>query len=103
MANEVKFTEDELQKLQTIQTTYQNLQTGFGQFRVQRMLLEQQMNSLDEAELGLETDYTKAQENEREFVKSLNDKYGPGSLDPATGVFTPAPTATTEEATGAPK
>jgi len=28
----------------------------------------------------------------------LNEKYGPGNLDPATGVFTPAPviTETTE-------
>jgi hypothetical protein len=24
-------------------------------------------------------------------VKSLNEKYGPGQLDPQTGVFTPAP------------
>jgi len=23
----------------------------------------------------------------------LNEKYGPGNLDPATGVFTPAPAA----------
>ena len=26
---------------------------------------------------------------ERDLVKTLNEKYGPGQLDPATGVFTP--------------
>jgi hypothetical protein len=25
------------------------------------------------------------------LVKELNKKYGPGNLDPATGVFTPTP------------
>ena len=100
MAEEVKFTDEELQQLGAIQTSYQNLQAGFGQLRVQRRLLEQQLNQLEEAELNLENEYTKAQGNEKTFVKSLNDKYGPGSLNPETGVFTPA---VTPEATGAPK
>ena len=104
MAEEVKFTEEELQQLGGLQQSYQNIQAGFGQLRVQRILLEQQMNSLEEAENNLEEEYTKAQDNEREFVKSLNDKYGPGQLDPATGVFTPqAKPETTPETTGAPK
>tara|TARA_Y100000593_G_scaffold91272_1_gene179629 strand:+ start:4335 stop:4649 length:315 start_codon:yes stop_codon:yes gene_type:complete len=104
MSEQVKFTDEELQKLGAVQTSYQNLQSGFGQLRVQRILLEQQMSGLEEAELNLEEEYTKAQDNERTFVKELNEKYGPGTLDPTTGVFTPAPTPTaTEEATGAPK
>ena len=28
---------------------------------------------------------------EQELAKELNDKYGPGSLNPETGVFTPQP------------
>ena len=31
------------------------------------------------------------QDNERKLVEELNEKYGPGQLDPQTGVFTPAP------------
>ena len=86
------------------QQSYQNIQNGFGQLRVQRILLEQQVNNLEEAELNLEEEYTKAQGNERTFVQSLNEKYGPGTLDPRTGVFTPTPTPeATPEATGAPK
>ena len=33
---------------------------------------------------------------EQEIVKSLNDKYGPGNLDPQTGVFTPVEVPATE-------
>ena len=105
MAEEVKFTEEELQQLGGLQQSYQNIQATFGQLRVQRILLEQQLNALEETENSVEEEYTKAQENERTFVKSLNDKYGPGQLDPATGVFTPQakPEETTPETTGAPK
>ena len=105
MAEEVKFTEEELQQLGGLQQSYQNIQATFGQLRVQRILLEQQMNNLEETENSVEEEYTKAQENERTFVKSLNEKYGPGQLDPATGVFTPQakPEETTPETTGAPK
>ena len=105
MAEEIKFTDEELKQLGAIQTSYQQLQAGFGQLKVQRILLEQQLTGLEEAEVNLETEYEKAQENERTFVKSLNDKYGPGSLNPETGVFTPTatPEGTTTESTGAPK
>ena len=104
MSNEVKFTKEELESISNIRTTYQNIQAGFGQLKVQRLLLEQQVNSLEEAEINLEEEYAKAQDNEKTFVQSLNDKYGPGTLNPTTGVFTPAPTPeATPEATGAPK
>ena len=31
-------------------------------------------------------------------LQELNEKYGPGSLDPQTGVFTPTPQPEAEEA-----
>ena len=39
----------------------------------------------------MEADYKEMQETERELVQQLNEKYGPGQLDPQTGVFTPVP------------
>ena len=39
----------------------------------------------------MEADYAENQQKERDLVKELNDKYGPGSLDPQSGVFTPTP------------
>ena len=97
MAKEVKFTDDELKQLQGLQTSYQEKQLQFGQLKVQRILQQQQSDALEEAEVQLEEDYKGVQETERNIVQQLNEKYGPGSLNPETGVFTPTETAETTE------
>ena len=91
MADEIKFSEEELKSLSELSQGYQNIQTAFGQVRVQKILAVQQMDALEEAEVNLESDYSDLQQKERDLVAELNEKYGPGSLDPQTGVFTPAP------------
>jgi len=91
MADEIKFTDEELKSLGELSQGYQGIQSAFGQLRVQKILLEQQRDGLEEAEVKMEADYAENQQKERDLVKELNDKYGPGSLDPATGVFTPTP------------
>ena len=91
MAKEIKFSDDELQSLNELSQGYQNVQAAFGQMKVQHILAEQQLSSLEEAEVQMESDYSDLQEKERELVQQLNEKYGPGQLDPQTGVFTPAP------------
>ena len=72
--SEMKFSEDELQSLQGLQEGYQEKQALLGQLAVQRIL---------------ETEYEATQQEERDLVQTLNEKYGPGQLDPQTGVFTP--------------
>ena len=99
MAKEIKFTEEELKSLSDLAQGYQTTQAAFGQLRVQKILLQQQSEGLEEAEIKLEADYISLQDNERDIVKQLNEKYGPGSLDPQTGVFTPAPQPTQAEET----
>ena len=91
MADEIKFKEDELKSLGDLSQNYQNIQTSFGQLRVQKILAEQQAEALEEAEVKMEADYKEMQDKERELVQQLNEKYGPGQLDPQTGVFTPVP------------
>ena len=88
---EIKFSEEELKSLSDLQSSYQQKQLQFGQLRVQRLLVQQQLDSISDAEAKLEVEYGEVQETERNLVKQLNEKYGPGNLDPATGVFTPAP------------
>ena len=88
---ETKFSEEELKSLQDLQTSYQQKQLQFGQLEVQRLLVSQQLEQLDNAKAKLEVEYSEVQETERKLVQSLNEKYGPGNLDPQTGVFTPAP------------
>jgi len=88
-SKEVKFTDDELKSLQGLQTSYQEKQNVLGQLAVQKILLNQQLEALEVREVEVETEYQTTQQEERDIVKTLNDKYGPGQLDPATGVFTP--------------
>ncbi len=88
---ETKFSEEELKSLQDLQNAYQGKQLQFGQLRVQRLLVQQQLDAIDDAEAKLEVEYAEVQETERKLVADLNEKYGPGNLDPATGVFTPTP------------
>jgi len=93
---DTKFTEEELKSLSDLQSSYQQKQLQFGQLKVQKLLLQQQLEAVEQSEAQLEVDYAGVQENERKIVKELNDKYGPGNLDPATGVFTPSATKDTD-------
>ena len=95
--SDIKFTDEELKSLNDLNQGYQTKQQQFGQLKVQRILLTQQMEGLDEAEIRLETEYSELQKTEQTLVKELNDKYGPGQLDPNTGVFTPKAQETTEQ------
>ncbi len=91
MADEIKFTDEELKSLQELSQNYQNIQASFGQIKVQKILNQQQADALEEAEVKMDADYKDIQDKERELVQQLNEKYGPGQLDPQTGVFTPTP------------
>ena len=88
-SKELKFSEDELQSLQGLQTSYQEKQAMLGQLAVQRILMNQQIEALEVRTTEVEQEYQTVQQEERDIVKTLNEKYGPGQLDPATGVFTP--------------
>jgi len=92
-SDEMKFTEEELQGLQSLQTGYQEKQTLLGQLAVQKILLDQQSDALEARKTEVEQEYEAVQQQERDLVAQLNEKYGPGSLNPETGVFTPAPVA----------
>ena len=98
MAEEIKYTEDELKSLKDLQETYGKVQADFGALKVRRLVLEQQLEELDNADEAVHKAYTDNQETERKLVEELNGKYGPGALNPETGVFTPNPQPEAEEA-----
>ncbi len=94
MANkETKFTEEELQELRDLQTNYQQKVFDFGNLKVEKMLMEKRQVDLEDKEESLQEEWEGVQEQERELVQKLTDKYGPGQLDPTSGVFTPQPEA----------
>ena len=89
MAEDIKFTEDEMTSLKQLQEDYTTKQEQLGQISVQRILLNQQIDSLEQRQEQLEKEYVEVQQIEQSLVKTLNDQYGQGQLDPNTGVFTP--------------
>ena len=106
-SKEIKFTQDEINSLQALQTNYANVRSAFGDLEVQRIQTEQRLDQINNEKLRLETEYSKLNRlevisnfsgsteysalnmSEQQLVNDLNEKYGPGNLDPTTGVFTP--------------
>ena len=82
MPEEVKFTKDELETVQGIQRNYAAVQNQFGQLKLAQI-------RLDEQEVDLENSLKSIQDEEKNFLDSITDKYGQGTLNPETGVFTP--------------
>jgi predicted nuclease with TOPRIM domain len=89
MADDIKFSEEEMKSLRELQDSYTQKQAELGQVSVQRILLNQQLDALEEKQTFLENEYKKIQQQEQDLVKKLNEKYGTGQLDPESGVFTP--------------
>jgi len=86
---EIKFTDEEMKSLNEIQTQYRNLQMSMGALKLQQIAHEKQHETLEQAETDMLLKLSEMQNSEADLAKTLNDKYGQGSLDPATGVFTP--------------
>tara|TARA_B100001094_G_scaffold267224_1_gene270425 strand:+ start:303 stop:587 length:285 start_codon:yes stop_codon:yes gene_type:complete len=88
-SKEIKFTQEELTQLQELQSGYENIRNSFGALEISNIQLEQRLESLSDEKLRLETQYSQLNKKEITLVSELNEKYGPGNLDPDTGVFTP--------------
>ena len=88
--SEIKFTEEELQSLQELSTKSNGITNRFGQLAIAKINLEKQSEAVEEEEFKLHEELENLKKEEQETLKSITDKYGPGSLDPQTGVFTPS-------------
>tara|TARA_B100001564_G_C20569030_1_gene637436 strand:+ start:773 stop:1054 length:282 start_codon:yes stop_codon:yes gene_type:complete len=89
MAKDNKFTEDELKQINTIADTYSTLQTELGNLGVQKILVDERIQAIQEREEAIRGEWKTNQTTEKELVKTLSEKYGEGTLDPKTGEFTP--------------
>ena len=87
--DEIKFSDDELQALKELQKDYLTTQNQFGQIKITRMNLGNQLDELTGIEGETEQKFQELQKREKELVDELTKKYGQGPLDPSTGLFTP--------------
>ncbi len=89
MSNEVKFSEEELKSLVELQKEYLDVQSNFGQLAIAKLNLQKQANELNKLEGEYKDEFLVIQEKEKQIVEEFTKKYGEGTLDPKSGVFTP--------------
>jgi len=78
----VKFTEDELKSLKSLQNQSQVATLQFGQLYLSKLRLEEQETTLKKQLKQLEQEEAKA-------AQTLTEKYGKGTIDIESGEFTP--------------
>ena len=85
MAEDIKFTDEELKSIEGIRTQYAEITNRFGQITLTKYNLDQQ-------EKQAHGDFEAIRAEESKVLNGITEKYGPGTLDPNTGVFTPSDT-----------
>ena len=89
MAEETKFTKEEMKIISEIQEKYLEIQQKLGQVSLSKLKLEQQVEAIDKVEKEILENFKKTQKEEKDFVDGVTKKYGDGTLDPESGIFTP--------------
>jgi len=90
MAKEIKFTEDELKSLGDLQGKYNVVTNKFGQLAIAKLNFEKQQESIEEEEFKITEELESVRVEEQTLLNDITEKYGPGQLDPQSGVFTPS-------------
>lgn len=81
MSEQIKLSEEEITQIKTLQNNQQSLIGQFGQLEYQLQLIELQKDKLVEA-------MTTLQQEEVKIGQELNEKYGNGTVDLESGMFT---------------
>ena len=87
MAEDIKFTKEEMEKLEDIQKKYASIQLNLGQLGFTKIRLENEIKALNESESNLKSEFIETQKSEQLFMEEVTKKYGEGVLDPKTGTF----------------
>ncbi len=96
MPKEIKFTEDELKSVGDLQVKYNTVTNKFGQIAIAKLNLEKQQESIEEEEFKVHEELESVRAEEQEVLTGITEKYGPGSLNPQTGEYTPVSAEETE-------
>ena len=87
--NQKKVEQEDINKIEELRTNYKTQTVRIGQLNVERILMNQAVEKLNEAIVNEETSYIDLQSKERELVTELQKKYGIGQLNLDNGTFTP--------------
>lgn len=82
MADPIKFTDEEIQEIQTLQQLYTTVVNQAGQVHLEEI-------NLHEKKGQVESNFNEVRSKEQELLSTLTTKYGQGSINLETGEFTP--------------
>lgn len=86
----VKFTEEEMSQFRDLSMRYQENFISLGRLLIDKLQIEERLAEINEEEKKLKLLHISLQKLETELLNKTTEKYGNGSLDPKTGIFTPA-------------
>jgi predicted house-cleaning noncanonical NTP pyrophosphatase (MazG superfamily) len=89
MSENTKLTDDELLSVKSLRDEIVNVISSVGQLKLSHDLIEEDLNTAKTKLSEQATKYKELLVNEKELIDTLMKKYGIGSLDLETGVFTP--------------
>ena len=84
-----KLTQEELQSVKDLQSKYNQTIFEIGISEAQRLALVEQTEKLEANKKTLLGDLATIEQKESELIKTLQEKYGEGSINPETGEITP--------------
>ena len=86
--NQKKVEQKDIEQINSLRDNYKTQTVKIGQLNVERILMNQAVERLNEAIVHEEKAYIDLQEKERQLVKELQEKYGIGQLNLDSGTFT---------------
>jgi hypothetical protein len=85
----ITLTESELNALRELREKYALSTTQFGQLKIEKRLIQKELDRLNRLEEEFESQYDAIIESEIVLVKQIEEAYGQGNIDLETGIFTP--------------
>ena len=87
MSQEIKFTQEELDQIRSLQTKYSEVGIQLVQLKLAKKNALEYLDKLEQQEEELTNQIVEANQLEKKLAQSFSEKYGAGSLDMETGLF----------------
>jgi len=87
MSQEIKFTQEELDQIRSLQTKYSEVGIQLVQLKLAKKNAIEYLDKLEQQEEELTDQIVEANQLEKKLAQSFSEKYGAGSLDMETGLF----------------
>lgn len=85
----VKFSQEDMEKIKKMQSDYFTFSAELGQLTIEKKVVENRMNALNEIETEAWKKYEELRNAEKDMIQEFNEKYGDGVLDLESGTFKP--------------